>query len=120
MTLMCQTQRPRLAQRLSILHQDQHFFKNGTEHPVPESLPQEAESCPFFTVYKHEVVLAPDVMPASSVSFKNAMWVGHDKAMSIQDLFETGYKKIKVVWKISQTTQLGTCYTSCPSYLSPH
>ena len=24
---MCQTQRPRLAQRLSILHQDQHFFK---------------------------------------------------------------------------------------------
>ena len=47
----------------------------------------------FFTVYKHEVVLAPNVMPASSVSFKNAIRVGHDKAMSIQDLFETGYKK---------------------------
>lgn len=45
MTLMCQTQRPRLAQRLSILHQDQHFW-GSTEPHGPDSPQHQSSSFP--------------------------------------------------------------------------
>lgn len=85
MTLMCQTRRPRLAQRLSILHQDQHFLRERGASP-PESLQQEVESCPrllFTSTKSHSPT--PGVMrfQVSLSGIVCVFQVGHDKAMSI-------------------------------------
>lgn len=49
MTLMCQTQRHRLALRLSILHRDQHFLK---QHRASAPEICAAGELSFFSVYK--------------------------------------------------------------------
>lgn len=75
MTLMCQTQRPCLAQRLSILRRDQHFLKRHRASAAGELF--------LFTLYK-QANPNPDVMLLQASLSRSSMFkVGRDKAMSI-------------------------------------
>lgn len=75
MTLMCQTQRPCLAQRLSILHRDQHFLK-WHRASVPEI--SAAGELFLFTLYK-QANPNPDVMLLQAYPSRSSMFkVGHD------------------------------------------
>lgn len=82
MTLMCQTQRPCLAQRLSILHRDQHFHKR---HRASAPEISAARVLFSFCVYEEANPNPGGLLLQASLS-RSMFQVAHDKAVSIEDL----------------------------------
>lgn len=82
MTLMCQTQRPCLAQLLSILHRDQHFRKRHGASAPEISAAGAQFSC---SVYEEANPNPGGLLLQASVR-RSMFRVAHDKAASIQDL----------------------------------
>lgn len=86
MTLMCQAQRPRLAQRLSILHQDQHFW-NSTEPPHLNLRSRWWRAVPRSLFTSTSVCLPLMWCGSSQVSLSRTVRVfqaGHDKPVNLR------------------------------------